>query len=335
MRRGLILTAALFSGSALLTFGLAYSADRAQSATLVAQADSASVETHQDEDVDKEEPTKRDASRVIVFDVFIIETSRAMNSEGLSAWEGGPRAIETQIAELRKQGELTRLQSARLTTLDQNLASLQFGERTPVIEGVNRFAGRGNSSPTVRVRYEDVGTMISLTPRTTATGHIVVDLKCERSQLAKPPKADQETSDVNSLPIPLGVETSSVQSTVRLDDGGSVVLGGMIVQGTRREGTTLVVLAGKINPGDGEGNVASRSQRVSRPQLRVYALKHASANDVANVLNSVYGEQRLRVKVDAKANRLTIFGDFELLQEIGELISRLDIQTQEPEVEIR
>jgi type II secretory pathway component GspD/PulD (secretin) len=139
-----------------------------------------------------------------------------------------PANIQASTAgagELRKQMEV--LFRAQLTTLDNQPASLQMGRCEPTISSVNMSQmGRTNS-----VTMQTVGTMLKLTPRANAEGVVTMQLDIEDSRLGPTDEGPAIFTPDKGEPIRAPItESLTVQSTVKIADGQTVVLSGMARQ---------------------------------------------------------------------------------------------------------
>ena len=109
-----------------------------------------------------------------------------------------------------------------VTVMDNQLARLQVGERTPlrVIDASAGGAG-GAILPQATVSFEETGIILEATPHVTADNNILLDLKAERSA---PVLAE---SDVGLI-----FQTQEAESRVLVRDGETVVIGGLTVTET-------------------------------------------------------------------------------------------------------
>jgi type IV pilus assembly protein PilQ len=128
---------------------------------------------------------------------------------------------------------LSDIQAApSVTVLDNQVARIQVGERTPlrvIDQGVGVAGGAGGGAggggqeggailPRATVQFEETGIILEATPHVTDDGHILLELQAERSapQLAE--------SDVGFI-----FQTQNAQSRVLVRDGQTVVIGGLTV----------------------------------------------------------------------------------------------------------
>lgn len=150
---------------------------------------------------------------------------------------------------------------AQLTTLDNQAASLHVGRRQPMVTGVSVSAhGQTNA-----VTYENVGTRIVVTPHVDPNGPVTLDVDVEDSRLGPPDESvvllapnpsgkskeapgvaavspkDATTAESSSATVrPPQVQTMTTQSTVRVPDGQTVVLAGLVQQARSKQRLLLL-----------------------------------------------------------------------------------------------
>ncbi len=127
------------------------------------------------------------------------------------------------------------LSTPSIVTLDNEEAEIIVGENVPFITG--SFTNAGSSDPTnpfQTIERQDVGLTLKVTPQVNEGDTIKLDL-------------EQETSSVIPGSEVTGITTRkrSIKTSVLVDDGGILVLGGLI-QETVSEGESKVPLLGDI-----------------------------------------------------------------------------------------
>ncbi|MDH3343484.1 MAG: type II secretion system secretin GspD, partial [Gammaproteobacteria bacterium] len=127
------------------------------------------------------------------------------------------------------------LSTPSIVTLDNEEAEIIVGENVPFITG--SFTNSGSSDPTnpfQTIERQDVGLTLKVTPQVNEGDTIKLDL-------------EQETSSVIPGSEVTGITTRkrSIKTSVLVDDGGILVLGGLI-QETMSEGESKVPLLGDI-----------------------------------------------------------------------------------------
>ena len=172
----------------------------------------------------------------------LIQTGRAVpNTPGTTdIWKLGnftrlPRAFRAFVDMLIHEGNARVLAQPKLVTLNGKEASMLAGQRIPYLVSQTVFAG-GAAAPTQSVQREEVGIKLSITPLINADGYITVHIKPEVSSVTA------FRGGNNDLPL---VSTRQAETTVRLKDGNSVVIGGLLNE-EKTTSRTKVPLLGDI-----------------------------------------------------------------------------------------
>ena len=124
------------------------------------------------------------------------------------------------------------LANPKLATLNGKEATMLVGQRIPYTISQTVFAG-GAASPTQSVQKEEVGIKLSITPLINADGYITTIIKPEVSSVVGFKGSN------NDLPI---IATRQASTTVRLRDGSSVIIGGLISEEKTTSETRLPIL---------------------------------------------------------------------------------------------
>ncbi len=161
--------------------------------------------------------------KMIVFEMVIADLVDPLDS---------PTA--EKILEIEKSGKFNFLTRVQVTSLEEQTASVQFGEATSRSTG-RAAAGRGFAGGPFGGRGAlptytslNVGTSVELTARVEQDGSIVTQLRAERSGLGAAP---EQPVEVNGRVPPESVERLMTETTLRLKPGEPQLVGG-------RQGTT-------------------------------------------------------------------------------------------------
>lgn len=129
-----------------------------------------------------------------------------------------PKAFRVFLDALVQDGNARVLASPKLVTLNGKEASMLSGTRIPYQTGQTVFA-TGAAAPTTTVQHEEVGIKLAITPLINADGYITVRIRPEVSSITgfRGTAAD--------LPV---VATRQAETTVRLKDGNTVLIGGLL-----------------------------------------------------------------------------------------------------------
>jgi type II secretory pathway component GspD/PulD (secretin) len=231
-----------------------------------------------------------------------------------------------KLAELDKAGHVKSLSRFRISALENNPSMVQFGERVSVVTGRVAFPGRGEGArgfAQESVAQEQIGTMINLTARVDEDESILVELKAEQSRLTpSPAKPAGEDAAAASVPRQ-GTETITSHTTVRVPPGKTVVAGSKTTK--TEQGTVQTWI------------LVSASAEAARPKpadeaavLKVYTLAHAKAESLAELIQTVFRGDDVRIGVDSRTNSLVVQGEDQKLDVVHRLIERLDEAQESP-----
>lgn len=140
---------------------------------------------------------------------------------------------------LIRDGNARVLANPKIATLNGREASMLIGSRIPYAVTGTVFAG-GAAAPTERVEREEVGVKLRITPLINADGYITTEINPEVSSVVG------FRGQNGDLPV---VATRQASTTVRLRDGASVIIGGLLSE-ERTTNVTKVPILGSI-PGIG------------------------------------------------------------------------------------
>ncbi len=140
------------------------------------------------------------------------------NVPGLQTLSRQAKAFQVALDMLIREGNARVLANPKLATLNGKEATMLVGQRIPFLVSGTVFAG-GGAAPVQSVQREEVGIKLSITPLINADGYITTVIKPEVSSVVgfRGDKAD--------LPV---IATRQASTTVRLKDGSSVIIGGLL-----------------------------------------------------------------------------------------------------------
>ncbi|MES9859599.1 MAG: type II secretion system secretin GspD [Candidatus Thiodiazotropha sp. LLP2] len=129
---------------------------------------------------------------------------------------GDVRAIFTALAE----DSLVRvLSSPSLMVLDNETASIQVGDQVPVVTTQQQSTTDSTANLINNVSYRDTGVMLEVTPRVNPGGLVTLEVTQEVSD------ASSTTSSTVNSPT---ISTRKIESTVAVQNGEALILGGLI-----------------------------------------------------------------------------------------------------------
>jgi hypothetical protein len=169
-------------------------------------------------------------------------------------------AVLNRIRESEKQGKPSRVTRLRLTSLSNQVAMAQYGERAAVATGRASFGGiRGGDRPGgggdigTSFTYQNVGTMVQVTPR--ADGDkVTMDCSVEQSRLVPKGGGPRPTGprSPDAGPIapepfqPESIETITAKSTVQMKSGQTILLTSRQQQSGDEGLRTYILVTGTI-----------------------------------------------------------------------------------------
>ncbi|GAB2663981.1 type II secretion system secretin GspD [Arenimonas aestuarii] len=189
------------------------------------------------------------------------------------------------------------LSTPTLLTLDNEEASIVIGQNVPFITGQYATTGSGTTpTPFQTIERQDVGLTLQVKPQISEGGTVRLQFY-------------QEVSSINDISNPAGVITNkrAVSSTVLVEDGQIVVIGGLIQDATS-EGVRKVPVLGSI-PGIG-GLFRSKKRGRSKTNLMIF-LRITLVRDSAGA-DAYTGERYDYILGEQQATRprpSVIFGD--------------------------
>jgi general secretion pathway protein D len=175
-----------------------------------------------------------------------LNNSNRVGSQGLSSFSVGrlnnelgygglvlsasSESVSVLVRALQESRRMEILSRPQITTLDNQPAFIQVGQRVPRVTGSNvNQIGISNT-----VELENVGLILGVTPRISPEGMVVMEVDAEKSEVA--PVADGIPISVAADGTPIlspRVDITTAQTTVSAADGETIILGGLITRGTQ------------------------------------------------------------------------------------------------------
>ena len=121
---------------------------------------------------------------------------------------------------LQTQADTNILSTPNLVTLDNEEARIVVGQNVPFVTGQYTNTGTGTSSPFQTIERKDVGTTLKIKPQIGENGTVRMTIYQESSSIG-----DVATGTANAGPT---TNKRSIESTIVVDDGQIIVLGGLI-----------------------------------------------------------------------------------------------------------
>ncbi len=134
---------------------------------------------------------------------------------------------------LESQGRVEILSRVPLLASDNQEARINVGQRVPFVTD-SRITDSGSVFNTIQ--YQDVGTIVTVTPRINPDGFVKLQISPEISSLAD--TTVKISNDVNAVVI----NTRQAKTTVTVQDGHTVVIGGLITTHNENREDKLPIL---------------------------------------------------------------------------------------------
>jgi general secretion pathway protein D len=157
---------------------------------------------------------------------------------------------------VRRDGSSNLLSTPSILTLDNEEARILVGQEIPVTTG--EVLGDANANPFRTIQRQNVGIQLEVRPQINAGGAVTLYLRQEVSSVAGPVSAGSDELVTN---------TREIETTVLVDDGDIVVLGGLLGQDQRLSVEGIPGLSSL--PGIG-GLFRSKSRESERTNLMVF-----------------------------------------------------------------
>jgi len=122
------------------------------------------------------------------------------------------------------------LSRPQIRTIDNIEAMIQIGKQVPVVDGVSVTAV-GSANPVIR--QDQSGIILKVTPKISPDNQVLVDVKAEKSAYQLTPGTgvpiftDATNGNVIEAPVK---DITTAATTVNIESGETVVLGGMITR---------------------------------------------------------------------------------------------------------
>ena len=151
---------------------------------------------------------------------------------------GGTYALAALARALQTQANTNIVSTPNLITLDNEEAKIVVGENVPFITGQYTNTGTATTSPFQTIERKDVGITLRIRPQIGEGGTVRMTIYQEQS-------AVKETTAAGTSNAGPSTTKRSIESTVVVDDGSILVLGGLISE-TFKDTKAKVPLLGDI-----------------------------------------------------------------------------------------
>ena len=135
------------------------------------------------------------------------------------------------------KGKVNMLSSPSVMVLNNQEASMRVGDQVPILTG--SVSNTINTNNVVQaIQYRDTGVLLNVRPRVNSGGLVNMDIIQTVSNVKPKPTSGSTTTDINSPTI----AQRQIKSTVAVQDGDTLVLGGLIRENTANTKTGVPLL---------------------------------------------------------------------------------------------
>ena len=138
--------------------------------------------------------------------------------------------LQTTLNTLIGNGKAKVVASPRIATLDNHEAVINIGSRIPYAVPVSS----GSSNTQWTVEYIDAGVKLKITPRVGEGGYITALIQPEVSSVS-----EWRTTAAGEFPV---ITTRNARATLRVKDGETIVIGGLLSESDRENISRLPIL---------------------------------------------------------------------------------------------
>ncbi len=167
-------------------------------------------------------------------------------------------------------GKTKILSSPRIAVVNNEEAKILVGTTKPYVTTTTTTPSSGAPTTAEAVNFIDVGVKLYVTPVIHNDGFITMKIKPEVSTATD----SYTTGQGNFIPI---VETSEVETTIRVKDGVTIVMGGLI-KDERTEDDTKIPMLGDI-PVVGHA-FRNQSKTVAKTEVVIFLTPHIISGDI-------------------------------------------------------
>ncbi len=206
-----------------------------------------------------------------VGSVSIIDLARAVNDPatlstvprgttlGIGRLGGSGVDFAAVLRALRGDSTTNIIAEPSLTVLDNQEAQIKVTQEVPFVTGqfTNTGGNNGAVNPFQTIQRQEVGTILKITPQINVGDSVTLKIEQESSSLA----------GTAAGAVDLITNKRTINTTIIIEDGGTVVLGGLI-QNTQTNGEQRVPFLGRI-PILGEA-FRTRSSKKNKTNLLVF-----------------------------------------------------------------
>jgi len=149
------------------------------------------------------------------------------------AFKGSGGSTKAVLNMLASESNLSIVSSPTLLVLNNQEASIQVGEEVPVATQQQQTTIDPDANIINSIEYRDTGVLLTVTPRINSGGLVIMEVEQETSTAPSTGDAD---------PLTPRIQTRKISSTVAVNSGDTIILGGLIENNHDRSESGIPVL---------------------------------------------------------------------------------------------
>jgi len=151
-------------------------------------------------------------------------SAAAFATGGLSAvYNSG--TVNALLSALAKKNNINVISSPSLMVLNNQQAKINVGDQVPLQTSTTTLPISGGTSPSIAqsnsIQYQDTGVTLEVTPRVNANGMVIMEISQIVSGVVPQTNGVTSTATINK---------KEIESSVAVQDGETIVLGGLITE---------------------------------------------------------------------------------------------------------
>ncbi len=157
---------------------------------------------------------------------------------GLSTFYSNGSSISATLEALEGLTTIKVISAPKLLVLNNQTAALQVGNQVPISTGSASTIGNANPTVANSIEYKDTGVILKITPRVNSGGLVLLDVAQEVSQVTN----DSNNTSQTAIASPV-ISTRKIATTVAVQDGQIIALGGLISESSNKGKSGLPFLS--------------------------------------------------------------------------------------------
>ena len=210
------------------------------------------------------------------------------------ALQGGDGVVRAVLNTLASESNLSIIQSPSLLVLNNQEATIQVGDEVPVATSQQQSV-IGDSPIINSIEYRNTGIVLRVKPRVNAGGLVIMDVEQEASNVPFANNAD---------PLTPRIQQRKISSTVAVNSGDTIILGGLI-QNDRDTSESGIPLLHKV-PFVG-AFFGTKADNQGRTELIVLITPRAVSNSTAALQVTDEYRRRLKKLIPSRKSNDTVY----------------------------